>query len=136
MGYDIFTVEADEKLHAEYHAKWEYGKDFETGGTLYFRHNIWGMGILRTWLIEAGGAAEAVTEHLVWNDGQLIDAATCTAVADQIDATIAGKTDEEAYGGIIGYDKKVMDAEDVKDSVLNFRDYLRYAAQLGGCNVH
>jgi len=136
MGYDIFTVEADEALRKEYHAKWEYGKDFDTDGKLYFRHNIWGMSMLRAWLEKAGGPAEAVIEELVWNDGQLIDAATCTAVADRIDATLEGKTDEEAYGGFIGFDKEPYKVDDMKESVLHFRDYLRFAAQLGGCNVH
>tara|TARA_R110000868_G_scaffold27332_4_gene103979 strand:- start:449 stop:1021 length:573 start_codon:yes stop_codon:yes gene_type:complete len=86
MGYDIVTVESDEKLAQKFAAKYQYtylfDKDtgkYDGGGQVYFRANIWTMGVLRNVMYKLFytlGMDDAFVEQFMnavsWNDGERV----------------------------------------------------------------
>jgi hypothetical protein len=163
MGYDIVTKDTDAAL-AQQFAK-EYGYtylfDKETGNwnggdEVYFRVNIWGMGMLAncmTVLLSSANAdadtINSLMEKLSYNQGDHLDPELITTILDAIDGshgaidtwvkpfTLAAtlETWSEKYDGVPSKENVKEKAEWTEKILVEWIAYLRIAKTMGGCLV-
>lgn len=159
MGYDIFSQDENREV-AEAHArKWrregffspvdEKG-DYIGGDSVYFRLNIWGMGMLRMMLWDLGataplGALSDNSGQLITPEECLLTAAVLSSVSDEKIKDVAGaayihETDWMRTAGL-NDEKPPTDAQVEEEAtswiplVREFEDYLIVCASLGGAVV-
>ena len=171
MGYDINTLSTD-IVKAEAFAK-EYGYDYmfnkETGkyegdAAPYFRANIWGMGHIRSMLIELYNDSihngikdnqfSNILETLSWNDGKIISPSDCQLLIDIYDdskalalavANVHQKIAEDSSyleyktmvdGEVVTKTATINEAAEGQANLLKeFIVYLGIAKELEGCQV-
>jgi hypothetical protein len=143
MGYDIYSLRED-RDKAEAYAKKSRNLWIEEDGsyaatapsTVYYRMNIWGMGILRE-LNEQLGVG-FLNEYLVDNSGRVIRSWECEDAAE----TLASKTDEEileVVKSVVANEEQISgDADEIQawaKEVRMWQEYLLICSDLKGCEV-
>jgi hypothetical protein len=95
MGYDIESVDSNPAQAEAFAKRYEYNYMFETDGsykgaaTVYFRANIWGMGIIRNVIVEIaernrGQWPMALLEACSINDGLVVSPDQIKDFLDQV----------------------------------------------------
>lgn len=163
MGYDIVTVETDAAVAEQFAREhgYEYLFDKETGKwcggeEVYFRVNIWGMGMLANCMtvllsdckVNADTINTLMTK-LSYNQGDHLDTELITTILDAIDSKY-GETDtwvhpftlaatletwSEKYDGVPSEENVREKADWVKKTLVEWIAYLRIAKTMGGCLV-
>lgn len=164
MGYDIVTKEGNLEV-AQQFAK-DYGYDYlfdektgtwkGTGDEVYFRVNIWGMGMLANCmtvlLAQAnvdGDTINNLMNKISYNQGDHLDTELITTILDAIDSKFGSvdtwvhaftlnatlETWSEKYDGVPTNENVKDKAEWVKKTLVEWIAYLRIAKTMGGCLV-
>lgn len=163
MGYDIVTVESNEELAQQFAKEYSYDYLFDKetgkwcgGAEVYFRVNIWGMGMLAncmTVLLSSSNVDADTINSLMgkisYNQGDHLDTELITTILDAIDSkygevdtwvhpfTLAAtlETWSEKYDGVPSEENVREKAEWVKKILVEWIAYLRIAKTMGGCLV-
>lgn len=142
MGYDIYSLREDRDKAAAY-AKKSRNLWIEEDGsyavnapsTVYYRMNIWGMGILRE-LNEQLGVG-FLNEYLVDNSGRVIRNWECEDAAE----ILASKTDEEileVVASVVANEEQLNNPDEIQawaKEVRMWQEYLLICSDLKGCEV-
>jgi hypothetical protein len=164
MGYDIVTVDSDQAVAEQFAKdyKYEFLFDKETGKwcggeQVYFRVNIWGMGMLAncmTILLRDCKVDDTIIDSIMYklsfNQGDHLDTELITIILDAIDSKY-GETDtwvhpftlaatletwSEKYDGAPTNDSVREKANWTKKILVSWIAYLRIAKTMGGCLVY
>jgi hypothetical protein len=162
MGYDIVTVDSDqtvaEQFAKEHNYTYLFDKDgnYDGGAQVYFRVNIWGMGVLANCmsvLLHSAGvdkySISSLMNKISFNQGDHIDSDLIDIILDAIDSkhgpmdtwvdafVLAGtlETWSEKWDGVPAKEKVQQKADWTKEILVEWIAYLRIAKTMGGCLV-
>lgn len=140
MGYDIYSMLPDKekaKKYAKEATPWVFDEHgvYVGSDSVYYRMNIWGMGILRS-LNEALGVSY-LNEYLCDNSGRVIRSWECREAADHLNG-LSDDEIREAVMEIVAGDTQLDTPEEIAawvKEVRHWQEYLNLCSELKGCEV-
>ena len=140
MGYDIFSMREDKaaaEAYARKHTKWLFDANGNYTGSeaVYYRLNIWGMGILRQLNEKLG--VEYLNNALWDNSGTVIRDWECHEASEHLNG-IPDEVIREAVQEVVKGDEHLDNPEEIQawvNEVRSWQEYLRICGALKGCEV-